>query len=110
MDHLGEKMKAFGTEFIVISDVIQQLDTKVFKGGPWTHLATIKRGFKEYMAFTKKGTTKVWVEEIDERDPNLLKVIEDENEWNDIIMFLQDAKILEVGMRKELHIATNKGI
>ena len=94
--------KAFGTEFTIVRDVIQALDPKVFQGGPWIHLATITRGFKEYMAFKHKTSRNVWVEEVDSTTPGLLKKITDDNEWDDIISFLTAGRLLEVGNRREM--------
>jgi hypothetical protein len=96
--------KAFGINFIVISDVVQLLDPNIFKGGPWVHLATFTRGFKEYMAFKKFRNKEVYVEVIDPKEPGLLKIIKDDNEWKDAIAFLTDSKLLEVGCRKELKL------
>jgi len=94
--------KAFGTEFTIVRDVIQLLDLKVFRGGPWIHLATVTRGLKEYMAFKHLKGSQVYVEEVDPTTPGLLKKIADENEWQDIVSFLTAARLLEVGNRREI--------
>jgi hypothetical protein len=113
----GETMsKAFGHEFIVVNDIVQRLDPTVFEGGPWLHLATVKRGFREYMAFRKvdqvhdpvrdlKGD-EVWVEIVDPHTSDLRR-IEDDNEWDDVVAFLRDAMLLEMGTRREIHIDNN---
>lgn len=80
--------KAFGHDFILVNDVRQMLDPKVFRGGPWVHLATVRRGFKEYMAFQKLGSREAYIEEVDAKDPNLLKKIKDDAEWADLYRFL----------------------
>lgn len=97
-------MKSFGTNFVIVNDVIQALDPKIFQGGPWTHLATVVRGLKEYMAFKHAVTGRVYIEQVDNKEPGLLKRIESEAEWYDIAQFLADAKLLEVGTRRELKI------
>jgi len=94
-------MKAFGTEFILISDVIQPLP-EIFTGGPWIHLATVKRGFREYVAFKKANSREVWVEIADPTEPGLFKKIEDDQEWIDIVSYLKATQLLEVGKRREL--------
>ena len=44
-----DKMKkSFGQEFIIVNDTRQRLNKKLFYGD-WIHLATVKRGLKEYM-------------------------------------------------------------
>lgn len=94
--------KAFGTSFTVVNDIVQPLDTKVFRGGPWVHLATITRGMKEYMAFKHVRGRQTWIEEVDPTTPGLMKKIEDENEWRDLVAFLTAARLLEVGSRREI--------
>lgn len=106
--------KSFGLDFVIVNDVIQPLDPAVFQGGPWEHLATVKRGLREYMAFRKVHTAHdpqrdlqqwdVWIEIVDPHELKLHK-IQDDNEWYDVAKFLQDAKLLEVGTRREMHIA-----
>lgn len=106
--------KAFGTEFILVNDVMQVLDPTVFGGGPWMHIATVRRGLKEYIAFcriledganpldpTKRG--EIYIEEI---DPHEMKfnLIESDAEWTDLVNFLFEAHILELGMNRELKI------
>ncbi len=105
--------KAFGFNFEIINDTQQVLDPAVFQGGPWLHLATVKSGMREYMAFRKvdlrpdntarfKGD-EVWVEILDPHEVALRK-IEDDSEWEDVTSFLKEAGLLEIGSRRELHI------
>ena len=95
---------AFGTEFIVISDIVQILNPDIFKGGPWVHLATFTRGFKEYMAFKEFRGKKVFIELLDPKEPGLFKEIKEDSEWQDAFSFLRDSKLLEIGYRKELKL------
>lgn len=105
--------KAFGTEFIIVNQVVQELPAEVFGGGPWMHLATVQRGTREYMAFKKAGRNieatmaatgdPVWIEIVDPHEVALRK-IEDDAEWEDVARFLLDSKLLEFGLRKEMHI------
>ena len=96
-------MSSFGSEFIIINDVMQPLLPKVFGPG-WIHLATVKRGFREYVAFKKATSDKVWIEIVDIHDRNVFKQIEDENEWLELALFLHDARLLEVGNRREIAV------
>lgn len=80
--------KAFGTDFVLVSDIRQLLPIHIFLNGPWIHLATVKRGLKEYMAFNKMGTRITYIEEVDNTHPGLLKKIDDEAEWQDVYKFL----------------------
>jgi len=95
---------AFGHNFIILNDVIQVLDPDVFTGGPWLHLATVQRGLREYMAFKKTNSREVWIEIVDNQNQSLEK-IEDDSEWEDVAAFLHEAKLLEVGLRRDLHLA-----
>lgn len=82
--------KAFGHDFVLVNDVRQLLPVGTFTGGPWVHLATVKRGFKEYMAFNKLGGRQAFIEEVDPKEPGLLKKITDDAEWADIYRFLTE--------------------
>lgn len=82
-------MSSFGTDFILVSDVRQDLDPVIFRGGPWIHLATVKRGFDEYVCFTHKYRTKAtYIEKVDVHEPGVFKQIEDQNLWVDLWNFL----------------------
>jgi hypothetical protein len=91
--------KAFGFDFVLVNNVRQYLDPEVFGGGPWIHLATVKRGLKEYMAFMKPGEQKIYIEEVDPTEPNLLKYIKDDKEYADLYRFLTDAGCLIIAGR-----------
>lgn len=95
--------KAFGFDFILVNDTRQTLPQSVFTGGPWVHLATVKRGVKEYMAFHKFGERKAYIEEVDPTHSGLLKKIEDDKEFADLYGFLTDKGCLIVaGLDHEL--------
>jgi hypothetical protein len=100
--------KAFSTKFILVNDIQQGLDPRIFGGGPWVHLATIVRGFKEYMCFKHSKTDKVYIEEILPSEKGLLKQIEDTNEFTDLQAFLNIHGILDLGINKEFKIAKPK--
>jgi len=99
---------AFGTKFILVNDVIQPLPPKIFGGGPWLHIATVVRGFKEYCCFKHVPTDKVYIEEVDSSSPTLFKLIADKNEWKDLYGFLQQKGILAIVAGKEIKIAKQK--
>ena len=91
-------MSSFGTNFILVSDVRQELPAGIFRGGPWIHLATVKRGFDEYVCFSHKTNhTHTYIEEIDVHHPGCFKKIEDDALWQDLYLFLKDVGALRIG-------------
>ena len=96
--------KVFGHEFVILNDVVQELDRNVFLNGPWIHLATIRRGLREYMAFKHMYAKHTYVEIVDPKEPGLLKKISDDQEWHDVVSFLKAAQLLEVGGRREIKV------
>lgn len=96
----------FGTKFIITNTARQVLNPKILGGGPWMHLATVSRGFRFYMAFTKvDDPTKTYIEIVDEHDPNIFKRIESESEWQDVYAFVRDAGLLSM---ENFHYVKNK--
>ena len=51
-------------EFILASNIRTPLPPAIFCGGPWTHLATAKRGLREYVCILHEPTQKIYLEEI----------------------------------------------
>ena len=82
---------SFGTKFILVSDVRLTLPKSVFGGGPWEVLGVAQRGFKEYAAFRAVTSDTVYIEEVDGKDPQLFKKIEDDELWKDLFYFFQAA-------------------
>lgn len=101
-------MSSFGTNFIIVNDIQQQFPTNIFGGGPWLHIATVVRGFKEYCCFKHMPSDVVYIEEVDSTSPTLFKKIKDENEWNDLRCFLEQRGILAYGVNKEIKVAKQK--
>lgn len=95
-------MNSFGLDFIVISDVVQELKHPNIGGGRLLHLATVKRGFKEYMAYRPIHSNKVYLTEVNAQNPEWFSTIADDNEFADLVMFLKSAHLLEVGSRREI--------
>lgn len=77
-------------EFKIASSTRINLPEQTFKNGPWTHLATITRGLREYVVLLKRpslldGESKIYIEEITAAGRFLH--IEDEQLWKDIVYF-----------------------
>ena len=100
--------EAFGTKFVLVNDIQQPLPPAIFGNGPWLHIATCVRGFKEYCCFKHVPTDKVYIEEVDPSSPTLFKHIKDRNEWDDLYSFLQTRGILAFAAGKEIKIAKPK--
>ena len=49
-------------DFKLASNVRISLPKALFQGGPWTHLATAKRGLREYVCLLHEPTQKVYLE------------------------------------------------
>ena len=87
---------SWGTNFILVSDVRQRLDANKIRGGPWELLAVVKRGFNEYVAIRRIHEQRVYIEEVDIKEPGLFKKIEDDELWNDLRDYLEAAGCLRV--------------
>ncbi len=101
-------------EFLIINDVQQFLNPKIFGGGPWLHLATVKTPIrnlggqiipeKEYIAFKNITNDKIYIEEVDVTSKGVLKMIKDNSLWNDLAAFLTAKGILAFVANKEYKI------
>lgn len=104
-------------EMIVVNDVQQYLDSKIFKNGPWLHLATVMTPVanvggkvipqREYVCFKHIPSDKVYIELLDLSSPTVFKKIESESMFNDIKNFLQDKGLLSIGVGEEFKFAKN---
>jgi len=99
---------AFGTKFILVNDIQQPLPKEIFGGGPWLHIATVVRGFKEYCCIKHVPTNKIYIEEVDPTSQTLFKHIADQSEWSDLYGFLQQKGILAFGVGREIKVAKQK--
>ena len=77
-------------DFKVASSVRVQLPEHIFGGGPWTHLATITRGLREYVVLLKQASLqdsepKIYLEEISATGQ--FHHIDDESLWRDLVYF-----------------------
>jgi hypothetical protein len=87
-------------EFILKSDIRTALPIKVFRGGPWTHLATTTRGLKEYVCLLHDPTQKIYLEQIS--PTGRFYAIEDDSLWEELLQFLFSKGI--VGFVKDREI------
>ena len=105
-------------DFLIVNDVQQYLDPKIFGGGPWMHLATIKtptRSFKnktypsqEFICFKHTPTDKVYIEEVDTSHKGVFKKIEDDELWKDLAQYLSSKGYLAFVGNKEYKIVSPK--
>lgn len=92
--------KSFGTDFIIVNDVLQPIPQITFKRPdgtfrPAMHHATIVRGFDEYILFSNPDEGKIWIEKVDRHRASFaLRQIEDDKEWAELVMFCQAAGLL----------------
>ena len=80
------------------------LPQTVFGGGPWTHLATVNRGFREYVCLLHDPTQKIYIEEI--FATGRIALIEDDSLWQELLQFLYSKGI--VGFVKDKEIIVGK--
>ena len=102
-------------DFLIINEVQQKLNTRVFQGGPWIHLATVTTPpkmtgnkftpHKEYICFKHSNDNRVYIEELDFHYPTILKKIEDDSLFSDLAEFLTQKGILSFGINKEFKVA-----
>lgn len=95
-------------DFKVMSNVRIDLPETTFKGGPWTHLATIGRGLREYVVLLKRPTLldkepKIYIEEITATGKFLS--IDDEQLWKDIVYFATSKGLTSEVANKEIVFA-----
>lgn len=89
--------------FIILNDVRQTLDTKIFANGPWVHIATVRRKSKEYVAFHHADTNKLYIEQFDPTTESFLR-IDDEIEFNELLYFLHESGLLS--MTRDFKVAS----
>jgi hypothetical protein len=92
-------------DFKIVND-IQQLLPPSLPGGPWVHHATIVRRNHEYLVFRHGFSNCLYIEEVEQDRVNIiLKKIEDEQEWEALYQFCNDAGLLR--MDNEMKINDN---
>lgn len=92
---------------MVVNAIRQPLTTlsKTKSGRPYIHLATVKRGLKEYMAYVDEKQNRVWIEELDPSEPFLLKQIADDHEWADVRDFMFASGLLLIKVGEEIKVS-----
>ena len=91
--------------FILASKIRTPLPTNIFKNGPWTHLATVKRSLREYVCILHEPTQKIYIEEISVTG-NFTN-IEDDSLWNELLQFLFSKGIVGFVKDKEIVVGSN---
>ncbi len=96
----------FGLSLKVINDTYCLLPNLRQGARQYYHLATVVSGNKEYVAYLYPPTNQVWIEQVvDQGGFITLCNIEDDNEFNDLKDFLYEARLLEIGSRKEVPVS-----
>jgi hypothetical protein len=92
-------------EFTLASKIRTPLPIGVFGGGPWTHLATAKRGLREYVCILHDPTQKIYLEEISVTGQ--FHSIEDDSLWNELLQFFFSKGIVGFVKDKEIIVGSN---
>ena len=87
-------------DFKLASNVRISLPQGLFQGGPWTHLATAKRGLREYVCLLHEPTQKVYLEEISATGH--FHSIDDDSLWQDLLNFFFSKGIIGFVKDKEI--------
>jgi hypothetical protein len=95
-------------DFKVASSVRINLPPHIFKGGPWTHLATITRSLSEYVVLLKSPSPedpepRIYLEQI--TATGRFVQIEDDSLWNDLVYFATSKGLTGEVAGKEIVIA-----
>lgn len=94
--------------FVILSKEVFLMDPTIFVGGPWYHLASVRRSrpgklYRDYVAF-RSNEGKVYIEEIDERTQAFKKIASDA-EWADLMRFLKEHGIFNVSKGEDKILA-----
>jgi hypothetical protein len=87
-------------DFVLASSARINLPPLTFQGGPWTHLATVKRSLREYVALLHEPTQKIYLEEISATGQ--FYQLEEDELWIDLVNFLVSKGVLGFTKDKEL--------
>lgn len=93
-------MTAIHGDFILASRARINLPENTFKGGPWVHLATVKRSLREYVALLHSPTQKIYIEEISATGQ--FYQLEEDELWYDLVNFLVSKGVL--GFNKDQEV------
>lgn len=92
-------------DFKLASSVKINLPETIFRGGPWVHLATAKRSFREFVCLLHEPTQKVYLEEISATGQ--FHEISDDELWQDLLNFFFSKGIIGFVKDKEIVVGTN---
>lgn len=97
-------MKSFGTNFVLVSDVVQIIP-KLALGTPpqrVLHHATVRRGNKEYLVLSTEKSHVLYLNEVERnRATFALQEIKDDVEYNELVEFITAAGIFKMGGPKK---------
>jgi len=97
-------VSTFGTTFVLVSDVIQEIPGLRFGNPPERviHHATVRRGNKEYLVMASGTSNQLYLNEVERRRATFkLKRIEDDMEYNELVEFLKAAGVFNAGGPKK---------
>ena len=97
-------MSAFGTNFVIVSDVVQIVPGLMMGNPPErvVHHATIKRGLQEYVVLASEKSEKLYLNKVERhRATFALQSIDDDEEFNDLLQYLTAAGIFDMGGPKK---------
>jgi len=92
-------------DFILSSKIRTPLPAEIFHNGPWTHLATVKRGLREYVCILQESTQKIYIEEISVT--GRFHSIDDDSLWNELLQFLFSKGIVGFVKDKEIIVGSD---
>ncbi len=93
----------YSTDIKIISNVLQQMPLMKVNN-QLLHLATVQCQGKTYMAYYSTRANAVWVEEYN-HVTNCLEQIADTALWTDLVAYLIEHKLLEIGNRQPVPVA-----
>lgn len=92
-------MPTYG-DFVLASKIRINLPADLFYGGPWTHLATVKRSLSEYVALLHEPSQKIYIEQISATGH--FHHIEDDSLWTALVQFLVSKGVLGFNKDEEI--------
>ena len=95
-------------DFKILSDKRIKLPQATFRNGPWTHLATISRGLREYVVLLRAPQfdtpqETIYIEEI--TPTGRFVYVEDEQLWKDLVFFATQKGLTSIVAGKEIVVA-----
>lgn len=97
-------MKSFGTDFIIVNDIMQTVKGLAIGHPPEKviHHCTVNRGFTEYVVLSGEKNNTLYINKIERNRINpVLEEITDDVEWNELCAFLNAAGILSMSGDKK---------